>query len=325
VTLRLIEPSASRNEASADVAERSSHLTCAFINNMPDGAFDSTERQFLGLLDEASEGREIDVRRYTMPGVPRGAETAARIAKDYIPLRDLYLDVPDLLILTGSNPIEVNIEDEPYWSDLVEVLTWSRRRVATTLLSCLSAHAALVVFDGAERVRLTQKCAGVFPQRVDVDSALTHGVDVDIVLPVSRWNSVNTEALEVAGYDVIMQSDVTGWAAAQRTEDGRQLVLVQGHPEYDPSSLLREYRRDAGRYVRGERSEEPALPFHCVSPDDWEVLEAFHRQVVLDQRDLTAFEAFPFDDLAARAPWAWRSLASRFFTNLVISVAQEKD
>jgi homoserine O-succinyltransferase len=304
---------------------RSSHLICAFVNNMPDGAFDATERQFLGLLDVASNGRDVEVRRYTMDGVPRAEETATRIADDYIPLTDLYLDSPELLIVTGSNPIEINIQDEPYWTDLVEVLSWARTHVATTLLSCLSAHAALVVFDGAERVRLSAKCTGVYPQYVEMERSLTKGLDADTLLPVSRWNSIPSEAVEHAGYDVIIQSDVTGWAVASRQEEGHQTVLVQGHPEYDPSSLLREYRRDAGRYVRGERSEEPSLPFHCVAPHDWADLERFHQAIVLDQRDPTLFEAFPFDAVGARATWPWRPLATRFFENLVSNVTLEKD
>ncbi len=279
---------------------------------MPDGAFDATERQFLNLLDAATNDLEVEVLRYSMVGVPRAEDTARRIQSDYFTFADIYRNPSDLLIVTGSNPIEREIQDEPYWSELVEVLTWSREHVRSTLLSCLSAHAALVVFDGAERVRLSDKCTGVYAQVVDVDRPLTDGLDPDVLLPVSRWNSVNDIDLKNAGYDIFIGSMTTGWSAASRFEGGRQLVLVQGHPEYDPSSLLREYRRDAGRYVRGERSESPALPFHCVSPDDWEALERFHRDTVLSQRDVQAFDEFPFEDLGARllgpgAHWPRRS------------------
>jgi homoserine O-succinyltransferase len=325
VTLRLIKPEAARREDPATGVDGSSHLTFAVINNMPDGAFDATERQFLSLLEEASEGHDIQVRRYTMPGVPRGETVLTRIAEEYLPLTDLFLDPPNLLIVTGSNPIEINIEDEPYWSDLVEVLSWAREHVCSTLLSCLSAHAAMTIFDRVDRTRLAEKCAGVFSHHVKLSHPLADGLEPEILLPHSRWNSVPREALEDAGYDVIIHSDVTGWTVASRDEDGRQMVLVQGHPEYDPSSLLREYRRDAGRYVRGERSEVPLLPFHCVSSQDWEALEQFHREIVLDQRDPTLFEEFAFEDMGARVPWPWRTLASRFFTNWVTSVVQEKD
>ena len=78
---------------------------CAFVNNMPDGAFDATERQFLDLLDAGSGGEVVEVRRYTMPGVPRGERTAARIAEEYLPFETVREGPPDLLIVTGSNPL----------------------------------------------------------------------------------------------------------------------------------------------------------------------------------------------------------------------------
>jgi len=325
VTLRLIEPANERSESPEGAFDRSSDLTCAFVNNMPDGAFDATERQFLGLLEAATSGRVVAVRRFTMEGVPRGEETATRIASDYILFSDLYSDVPDLLIITGSNPIEINIHDEPYWRDLEVVLPWARAHVRSTLLSCLSAHAALVVLDGADRVRLPEKCAGVYAQRVEPSRSLTEGLGNEILLPVSRWNSVPDEALDEAGYDVIVRSDVTGWSAASRMDGGHQTLLIQGHPEYDPSSLIREYRRDAGRYVRGERDEAPPLPYHCVATDDWDRLEEFHNGSVLERRDVAAFDQFPFDELGARAPWPWRELAEKLFANWVANVVPEKD
>jgi homoserine O-succinyltransferase len=322
VTIRLVTPADARGDASV---QPSSDLVCALINNMPDGAFDATERQFLGLLEEGSTGRTVEVRRYTMAGVPRGEDAARRIATDYLDLPDLYLDVPDLVIITGSNPIELKIEDEPYWDDLVDALSWARAQVPSTLLSCLSAHAALAVFDGIERTRLPEKCTGVFIQHVTPNETLTEGLDSEVPLPASRWNTVPSDAVRDAGYEIVIDADATGWTVATRGQEGRTLVLVQGHPEYDPSSLVREYRRDAGRYVRAERDETPCLPYHCVAPEDWEPLERFHRDVVLDRRDPELFELFPFDDLGARAPWPWRSMATRFFSNWVTSVAQEED
>jgi homoserine O-succinyltransferase len=277
------------------------------------------------LLDEASNGQEIQVRRFSMPGVPRGPETSVRIADQYLPFPSLFSSTPELLIVTGSNPIEVNIEDEPYWSDLVDVLSWARERVPTALLSCLSAHAATTIFDGVERTRLPEKRTGVFSHQVTQNHVLTSGMVSEVLLPHSRWNSVSSPSLKAAGYDIIIDSDVAGWTVASREQDGRQLVLVQGHPEYDPSSLLREYRRDAGRYVRGERDDEPCLPLHCVASQDWKALEAFHSEIVLRERDATRFGAFDFETLGARAPWPWHTLASQFFTNLVASVVQEKD
>lgn len=298
----------------------STSLTCALVNNMPDGAFEATERQYLGLLEESSGSDIVEVRRFTMAGVPRAGETSRRVEEDYTPFSEIYLDPPDCLIVTGSNPIEAHIEDERYWADLVELLLWARVHVATTMLSCLSAHAALAIYDGIARVRLPGKCTGVFSQHVETKRPITEGLESEIVLPHSRWNTVPREAIEQVGYEVDIHSAETGWGVASRNEGGRQLVLVQGHPEYDPSSLLREYRRDAGRYVRHERDDVPYLPYHCVSPDDWESLERLHRAIIEGARDVETLEAFPFDEVGARAPWTWHPTASRFFANWLASV-----
>ncbi|MHB8379014.1 MAG: homoserine O-acetyltransferase/O-succinyltransferase family protein [Acidimicrobiales bacterium] len=324
MTVCLLQGSAS-GEPLAAPDESSVRLTCALVNNMPDGAFDATERQYLGLIDEGSGSNVIGLRRYTMPGVPRGELTSARVAEQYFPYRDIYLDTPDFLIVTGSNPIESRIEDELYWSDLVTLLSWARERVGSVLLSCLSAHAALTVFDGAARIRLPSKCTGVFPQQVDAGEELTAGLETEILLPHSRWNSVPRAALEHAGYNVAIHSDVTGWSVASREEDGRQLVLVQGHPEYDPSSLLREYRRDAGRFVRHERDDPPYLPYHCVAPEDWAPLVRMHDEIIDGVREAFLIDEYPFDEVGARAPWPWRSMATRFYANWLTSVDHEKE
>jgi len=315
VSVRLATASAQSHSPGENASV--SRLTCAFVNNMPDGAFDATERQYLSLLEEASGPNELEVRRYTMIGVPRGEQTSDRIAKEYIALSNIYLDAPDLLIVTGSNPIETHIEDEPYWDDLFELLTWSRHRVRSTLLSCLSAHAALTVYDDIARVRLATKCTGVFSQDVDGAHPLTAGLELEIDLPHSRWNSVPREFLENAGYAVVVQSETTDWGIATREEEGHQLVLVQGHPEYDPSSLLREYRRDAGRYVHHQRDDLPYLPYHCASEEDWKSLERIHNEIMDGARDPLLIDQYPFDEVAARAPWPWRSMATRFYSNWV--------
>ena len=311
-----------RSDSSFQGHIESSHLSCAFVNNMPDGAFDATERQYVGLLEEGSVSKEIEVRRFTMSGVPRGSQTSARIAEEYLPLADIYLNPPDYLIVTGSNPIEAKIQDELYWADLVELLTWSRSRVRSTLLSCLSAHAALTVFDDISRIRLPSKCTGVFSQHVETHQPLTEGLESEILLPHSRWNSVPRELLEGVGYDVIVSGESTGWSIASRIEGDSQLVLVQGHPEYDPSSLLREYRRDAARYVHHERDDLPILPYHCVSSPDWESLERTHNEIINGDRNPQTIDEYPFEEVGARAPWPWRSVAQRFYTNWLSSVKE---
>jgi homoserine O-succinyltransferase len=282
---------------------------------MPDGAFEATERQFLALLDVASGSEVIEVSRYAMAGVPRGERAAERIAEQYSPLGAMREDAPDLLIVTGSNPLEAQIRDEPYWDDLVDLLTWGAGQVRSMLLSCLSAHAALAAFDGIERLGLATKCTGVFPQAVADAHPLGAGLGAEIALPHSRTNTVPQSLLESAGYEIAIQSDAVGWSVATREVDRADVVLVQGHPEYEPSSLLREYHRDARRYVQREREDLPCLPYHCVAPDDWEQLKELHRAIIGERRDPSLLESYPFDEVGARATWPWQGVAKRLYAN----------
>jgi homoserine O-succinyltransferase len=295
----------------------SADWSCAFVNNMPDGAFDATERQFLDLLDAAAGPRLIEVRRYALTGVPRGERVAARLEAHYEPVETLLQEAPDVLIVTGSNPVEERIEDEPYWSDLADLITWGSEHVESMLLSCLSAHAALGVFDGIERIRLTSKCTGVFDQQVDPGHPLGAGMEPRIPLPHSRTSTVAEEHLREAGYRIAVRSDAVGWAVASRQVARAEVVLVQGHPEYDPSSLLREYHRDVRRYAKHEREEEPVLPERCVAPADWPALEELHRTVTGGKRDPELVAAYPFDEVGARAPWSWHPMAEQLYTNWV--------
>lgn len=298
--------------------------TCAFVNNMPDAAFDVTERQYLDLLATASGADVIEVRRYAMRGVPRGEQVAKKIKDEYSSMDSIGSESPDLLIVTGSNPVEVRIEDEPYWSEMVGLLLWARDNVQSMLLSCLAAHAALTIFDGVERSALDTKLTGVFGQEVDHQHELTSGLGDRIVLPHSRKNGASVEALRAAGYRVLASSIDVGWSLATRTLGSATVVLVQGHPEYDPSSLLREYRRDAGRYVRHERNELPVLPVWCVAQVDWDGLEALHLEIIAGRSHISVLEDYPFDVVGERAPWPWRPAAERLYSNWLASVSPRR-
>jgi homoserine O-succinyltransferase len=303
--------------AAPDEAEGPVRWTCALVNNMPDSAFCATERQFVGLLDAGSGCETVAVTRYAMAGVPRGEQIQARIAAEYRPIEDITSDPPDLLVVTGSNPVESRIEDEPYWSDLHGLLKWGTENVQAMVLSCLSAHAALAVFDGVERTTLPVKCSGVFAQQADRTHPLAAGIYGSVVLPHSRLNAVPVEAVAAAGYAVALQSAEVGWSVVTKTVGQSEVVLVQAHPEYDPSSLVREYVRDVRRYAGRLRDELPCLPTDCATGPDWDALCRLHARVVGGERNADLVAAFPFDDICVRAPWPWRGAAQRLYANLL--------
>ena len=300
-----------------DGADGPAQWTCALVNNMPDAAFCATERQFLGLLNAGSGHETVAVTRYAMAGVPRGERIQDRIAADYRPLDDITSNPPDLLVVTGSNPIEPRIEDEPYWSDLHGLLKWGTENVQAMVLSCLSAHAALAVFDGVERTTLPAKCSGVFAQETNPTHPLAAGFYGSVVLPHSRLNTVPAEAVVRAGYAVALQSEEVGWSVVTKTVGQAEVVLVQAHPEYDPSSLVREYVRDVRRYAGRLRDELPCLPADCATGPDWDALCRLHARVIGGERNADLVAAFPFDDICVRAPWPWRGAAQRLYANLL--------
>jgi homoserine O-succinyltransferase/O-acetyltransferase len=304
-------------DARAATHDGSARWTCALVNNMPDAAYCATERQFVGLLAAGSGSETVALTRYAMAGVPRGERIQARIAAECRPLEDIFSDPPDLLVVTGSNPIESGIEDEPYWSDLHGLLKWSSENVQAMVLSCLSAHAALAVFDGVERTTLPVKCTGVFAQEVDRTHPLVTGVYGSVFLPHSRLNAVPKEAVVRAGYSVALQSEEVGWSVVTKTVGQSEVVLVQAHPEYDPSSLVREYARDVRRYAGHEHDQLPCLPLDCVTGPDWDRLRRLHERIVSGERDPALVAAFPFDEVSTRAPWPWRGAAQRLYANLL--------
>ena len=68
----------------------------------------------------------------------------------------------DALIITGAQPQADRLSNEPYWEELVEIIDWAKTNTASTILSCLAAHAGVLHLDGVERRPLPEKCTGVF-------------------------------------------------------------------------------------------------------------------------------------------------------------------
>jgi len=80
---RDVEPSVKFRDQSG----KSLHI--GLINNMPDGALEATERQFLSLLNAASDGIEVCLSLYSLPGVPRNEIGAERVRNFYTSAENL--------------------------------------------------------------------------------------------------------------------------------------------------------------------------------------------------------------------------------------------
>jgi homoserine O-succinyltransferase/O-acetyltransferase len=234
-------------------------IKIGLVNNMSDEALGATERQFISLLDSASDNMPVHLSFYTLPGVPRNCLTANHISSHYSNIEDLWDGHLDGLILTGREPMAANVADEPYWDSSTRVLAWAKENCHATVLSCLAAHAAILSTDGIRRVKRNDKVFGIFECARVCDHPLTAGTVSQFRLPRSRWNGVPEEQLVDCGYKVLTRSADAGVDTFIKQQK-RLLVFFQGHPEYESDTLLREYRRDVGRYVKGEAPRYPLMP-----------------------------------------------------------------
>jgi homoserine O-succinyltransferase/O-acetyltransferase len=282
-------------------------LTVGLINNMPDAALEATERQFTGLIAAGSRDTLVRLILYCVPEVPRGDGALCAMAGRYRDVSELWDARLDGLIVTGTEPKSENLKDEPYWHALARLIDWARTQTTSTVWSCLAAHAAVLQSDGVERRAYAEKLSGVFACAAADAHPMTRHMAPPMRVPHSRRNDLPERELKAAGYRILTRSAEAGVDIFARQERSFHLFL-QGHPEYEATTLLREYRRDIGRYLRGERNDYPNAPQDYFDGQATTVLEAFRKRALNDRRaELLA--SFPMRWLEVGLTDDWHSLA----------------
>ncbi|MBV8401505.1 MAG: homoserine O-succinyltransferase [Acetobacteraceae bacterium] len=278
---------------------------------MPDAALLTTERQFGSLFSQVAEPMPVGLTCYFLPGIPRSEWAREYLAQSYAAVGDLVSQTPDVVIITGTEPREQKLEDEPYWDALTGLIDWAKSSPVPVMFSCLAAHAAVRHSDNIARHPVDYKCCGVFDEDIVSGHDLVESVGSRMPLPHSRWNEVRERALVTAGYTILSRGDRSGvgFFAKQQTS---LWLLCQGHPEYEGASLLREYRRDVRRFLSRERASYPQMPDGFFDEPDQRRLAAF-RESALARPDHTMMDAFPAD-IRIR-PEAWRPQAVRLLRN----------
>ncbi len=217
-------------------------ITIGLVNNMPDAAFKTTERQFVSLLENASPGIHVRLHRYLFPEISR-SELIACHTRHYASTDSLCNTALDGLIVTGREPMTLDLRDECYWPSFAKVLEWARDNTLSTVWSCLAAHAAILHMDGISRRKSDSKHFGIFDCVRVCDHSLTSDASLHFQIPHSRWNGVSEDELWSRGYTVLARAVDAGVDTFVKQENSL-FVFFQGHPEYEPDTLMREYRRD---------------------------------------------------------------------------------
>jgi homoserine O-succinyltransferase len=299
-------------------------VTIGLVNNMPDSACAATERQFLDLLRAASHNLIIRVRLFAIPDVPRSEEMRRELVSRYRDIAELWSTPLDGIIVTGTEPRAVNLQSEPYWSALSALVDWARGNTTSTVWSCLAAHAAVLCADGVARQPLIGKLSGIFDGEAVAGHRLLAGIEPRLRMPHSRFNDLPEQSLRTCGYKLLSSSPAAGVDTFIKEEDHSSLfVFFQGHPEYDADTLLREYRRDVGRFLRREREVYPDMPQNYFDNAARSVAEDFRARVFRAGRDNPVGD-FPMEALANRIGNDWRGTAIGLYQNWISYLKERK-
>ena len=298
-------------------------IVVGLVNNMPDAALRATERQYCALLSQASRGVVVRLKLFSPPDPSRSPATASHIARYYEDYSDLLANPPDGLIVTGTEPRAARLQHEPFWPALSQLADWVLGSGVPSIWSCLAAHAAVLRSDGIDRVALPAKLSGVYECRIDSAAhGFVRGAPDRWTVPHSRLNGLEERALAAAGYVILSRSDETGPDIFIR--EGRALsVFFQGHPEYGPSALPGEYRRDVARYLRGERALYPDVPRGCFNVQTASRLAELRAQA---ERRRTSARIAEVTALTAGASQhsAWSLTAVGLYTNWLMFLDERR-
>jgi homoserine O-succinyltransferase len=293
-------------------------LVIGLVNNMPDGALHTTERQFRSLLGAASQNVSVYVRYFSLPGLPRGLQGQEYVSQSYEDVNQLWSGPLDGLIVTGTEPRAALLQDEPYWPTLSDLVDKVNSHAIPTIWSCLAAHAAVLHMDGILRRPLREKLSGVFECQRVLDHEIVADAPPRWRVPHSRQNELPEGELTSKGYLIVSRSPEVGADMFVR-EDRALSIFLQGHLEYDPEALLYEYRRDVRRFLAHERDNYPAMPTGYFDADTAVALAAFQEQAMKDRR---ADVLLQFPQNSGKLTWHWRDQAVRLYANWLSYILQ---
>ena len=268
-------------------------LHIGFLNMMPDAALEATERQFLRLIGESNPIAQFYVHPFTLDELGRSDQARVYIEEHYETFDQIREHGLDALIITGANVTHSELSEEEFWEPLVEVASWAQQEVTSTLCSCLATHALLEYRHGQKREVQPRKKWGVFEHTVvDRMHPLVASANTRFDVPHSRWNTIFPEQYVEAGLKILVTGD-DGCIHLATSPDGIRTVYLQGHPEYDSVSLLKEYKRDAMEYLGGKAGEYPPFPANYLGKFEEAVLSEFRMRAESAIQQGTEIPQFP--------------------------------
>lgn len=314
------------NEAAHAMASREKGRDCldiGLINNMSDSALMPTERQLFDLLTAAAGSLLVRLHFYTMETTPRSEWGRDYVRRYYRGTDDLLNRSLDGIIVTGAEPRAASLPEEPYWTTFAQIVDWAKENTVSSVYSCLAVHGAVLHTDGVARHKLPAKCIGVFAEAKMRDHPLMQDIPATFKIPHARWNEVQEGDLESCGYSILTKSPEAGVDCFVKQQKKSLFVHFHGHPEYETQSLLGEYRRDMGRFLRRENDVCPTIPRGYFDAEAEEVMATFRRKALAD-RCPQFFADFPADQAAKDLRNVWHMPAKRIYRNWLLYMASQR-
>jgi len=297
-------------------------LHIGLLNMMPDAALAATERQFFRLVGESNSIAQFYMHPFTLKELPRSEKAQAHIDEFYESFEKIKEDGLDALIITGANVVGPNLESQPFWNPLIEVIDWAYENVTSTLCSCLATHAVLEFRYQQKRQALAEKRWGVFSHHVtNRTHPLIAGVNTRFDVPHSRYNEITHEQFEQAGLHILAESKDNDVHLAV-SEDQFRLVFFQGHPEYDIISLLKEYKREVKRFYNAEREDYPPFPDNYFTLQVQASLDEYKNSVLAAKQSAAAIPDFPEELIVSKLDNTWHDTAEAILNNWIGQVYQ---
>ena len=300
-------------------------LHVGLLNMMPDAALEATERQFMRLVGSCNRIAQIYVHPFSVDAGTRSLRARDYLERHYESFDAVRAAGLDALIISGANPALPEMEDEPFWDPLVEVMEWAAEHVCSVVCSCLATHAYLKYFHGIARRRcLPDKRWGVYEHRNFGSHPLLVNLNTRFDAPHSHVYEVTRADVEPAGVQVLSESEDAGIHLAV-SADGFRFVFFQGHPEYDRVSLAKEYKREVARFTAGERATYPPYPDHYFAASARAVLDRHRERVVEAMARGAPPPEFPDAEIEPQLDNTWTDTGKAMFNNWLGLVYQLTD
>ena len=218
-------------------------LRIAILNLMP--LKEDTEVQILRSLSNTP--LQVDVTLLST-GTYVGKNTASgHLDQFYLTFDDIKHLKFDGLIITGAPVEQMEFEEVTYWEELKTIMEWSKSNVTSTFHICWGAQAGLYYHYGIPKISLEEKLFGVYKHHVlNRKIPLIRGFDDVFYAPHSRYTTVSKEEIQKKPELTVLAESKEAGVFIVIAKDGRQ-VFVTGHPEYDRTTLDKEYKRDVDK------------------------------------------------------------------------------